>query len=136
MPRVSLSFLWAPMIGSFFGAIAMVPFVPMKEGLIVFATLFGLVAAGLATLLTLAVGLPAIALLKQKGMLSLGTLLLLSGIVATIGVALVQFALVLVNRSWPEPSPWPPAFVLVFAAACAVVTATILWLVAKGESAA
>jgi hypothetical protein len=136
MPRVSASFLWAPITGSLLGAVAMAPFVPMQEGLVAFMILFASVAAGLAILLTLVVALPAIALLRQRGVLTIGTFLLLSGVVATIGVALVQVALVSFNRSWPEPSPWPPTFVVVFAATCALVTAAILWRVVKVESAA
>ena len=137
MSPATLAFLWAPIVGAIFGAIAMIPFVPTPHGNVAFFILFAAVGSTVAIVLTLVLGLPTVLFLENKNALTLPKLLLASAIAATFGLAGFQLALVGGNQSWPPPPLWPSAEVLVFAYVCGLVTAATLWFArSRGRNAA
>jgi phosphoglycerol transferase MdoB-like AlkP superfamily enzyme len=127
MFRLTMLFLAAPVLGSAIGALLMTPFVPMSEGLVAFVIGFGMVGAAIAQIFTIVVGLPAFLILRSGGRLKWTYWYPIALLAAVAAVLVVQFSLVLVNKSWPEASPWPDPFVVVFATTCSLVTAAIIW---------
>jgi hypothetical protein len=126
MHRTLATFLIAPVIGACAGALAMTPFVHVKEGLVGFTIFFALVATGIAQLITLIIGYPAFLLLRRREKRSFATWLGIALLASLIGVVAVQGSLVLLNQSWPPVPVWPEAFVIIFAVTCTLVTATVI----------